>query len=784
MRSPVKGHNNSASLKALEDKLAEALVALKPFCLKKSWIRVPKKGSEIGVGGFGVVHRAVLQKWPFAPKVQVAVKKFHTNGEWEELLRVALVLVQELDVWAKLNHPNILPLNGFHLSSNLEEAWLVSPYATNGNLFEYLERTRLALDTRLELAKETAKGLEYLHTRMPPICHGDIKSLNVLIDSSGHAMLCDFGLTKATDTSTAATPRNDGGTIRYWSPELFDDDSYPTLNTDIWAWGCLLLEIITGLAPYHDVQLEGRLIHVISNKTLPAPLDTGNITFYRSQPLPPAPNVSSTAPLDHLERELEKLIGSLGRFRVDLSSFEFPKSGLAIGSGGFGVVHRATMRPNRRSSGVLVAVKKLRGLGGRDKRLRMVTALIREIAVWADLSHPLIIPFLGFYLSPQLEEAWLVAPLMTNGNLSQYVRSSKLRMDQRLMLALDTAKGLQYLHNHDPPVCHGDIKALNVLINSERRAVLCDFGLAKTMESMPSGLTTSTFKQAGSLAYESPELVCGKSLRGLESDVWAWGCLLQEVFSGQPPYHWANNSGVIVKWITQDIPPAVLQDVELLLDSDDDRSEENALGVLQQLEDKLGGILIKDLAINRSHVDFTEASKIGSSSFGVLYKGQLSTEPSTSNNRVAVKLLSPSSNVSNVPDEVIQQIVSQLQEKHINILRITGYCRDPSLGGDLLLLFPYISAGSLDAYLTRKALDDTKKLVLRNILINNMGRPLLSDFGFDKFAVHFKGVPATTESLRYQSPEVVAEASLGTLRGDAWSWGSCQVISLIMPSLK
>ncbi|KAG8906621.1 hypothetical protein FRB99_006491 [Tulasnella sp. 403] len=240
-----KGHGDAGS-KALEQKLAKALVALKPFRLNKSCIRVPKKDSEIGAGGFGIVHRAVLQKWPFAPKVHVAVKKFHTTGEWEELLRVALALVQELNVWAKLNHPNILPLVGFHLNSSLEEAWLVSPYATNGNLFEYLERTRLGLDTRLELAKDTAKGLGYLHTRSPPICHGDVKSFNVLNGTSGHAMLCDFGLAEATDPSIVSSKSrsmNEGGTIRYWSPELFDDDSHPTLHSDVWAWGCLLLEV-------------------------------------------------------------------------------------------------------------------------------------------------------------------------------------------------------------------------------------------------------------------------------------------------------------------------------------------------------------------------------------------------------------------------------------------------------------------------------------------------------------------------------------------------------------
>ncbi|KAG8891466.1 hypothetical protein FRB99_003582, partial [Tulasnella sp. 403] len=211
-------------------------------------------------------------------------------------------------------------------------------------------------------------------------------------------------------------------------------------------------------------------------------------------------------------------------------------------------------------------------------------ALIRELVVWSNLQHVNILPFIGYFLDPRLEGAWLVAPFMRNGNLSDYLRRERLDQDTcvqvvslqsnarkssltRRLEALDTAKGLHYLHNLDPPVCHGDIKSLNVLISDDRHAVLCDFGLAKTMESMPSGLTTSTFNQGGSLPYESPELLLGESLRAQESDVWAWGCVLQEIFSGRYPYYRATNPGAIVKWIIQDIPPATVDEIRLQLNA-------------------------------------------------------------------------------------------------------------------------------------------------------------------------------------------------------------------------
>ncbi|KAG8902975.1 hypothetical protein FRB99_003866, partial [Tulasnella sp. 403] len=169
-------HSQEETSTTTEQELANAISRLKPFAIKKSWVSVPKKESEIGVGGFGAVHRGVLQKHPFAPRIAVAVKKLYTTGERDKRVRVALDLVRELTVHATLDHPNVLPLLGFHLSVELDQAWLISPYAPNGNIYDYLERVNPPVHERLKLANDTAKGLEYLHSREPPICHGDIKA--------------------------------------------------------------------------------------------------------------------------------------------------------------------------------------------------------------------------------------------------------------------------------------------------------------------------------------------------------------------------------------------------------------------------------------------------------------------------------------------------------------------------------------------------------------------------------------------------------------------------------
>lgn len=103
------------------------------------------------------------------------------------------------------------------------------------------------------------QGVVYLHTRTPPIVHGDIKPANILIDGSGTPKLCDFGLSKIfhedSDASTGLTTTTAyTGTSRYLAIELVDPNEVvtPTLKTDIWALGCVGLKFIFSEEPYQN----------------------------------------------------------------------------------------------------------------------------------------------------------------------------------------------------------------------------------------------------------------------------------------------------------------------------------------------------------------------------------------------------------------------------------------------------------------------------------------------------------------------------------------------------
>ncbi|KIO15482.1 hypothetical protein M407DRAFT_211336, partial [Tulasnella calospora MUT 4182] len=99
-----------------------------------------------------------------------------------------------MKLWAELKHPNVVPFIGFHLGEDV--AWLISTWASNGNVQDYLSKNEVDWPTRLRIVLDIASGLVYLHRMNPPVCHGDIKPGNVLIGHDIRGMLADFGLSR------------------------------------------------------------------------------------------------------------------------------------------------------------------------------------------------------------------------------------------------------------------------------------------------------------------------------------------------------------------------------------------------------------------------------------------------------------------------------------------------------------------------------------------------------------------------------------------------------------
>jgi len=112
----------------------------------------------------------------------------------------------------------------------------------------------------------------------------------------------------------------------------------------------------------------------------------------------------------------------------------------------------------------------------------------------------------------------------------------KRALSVRKDLLAQAAAGLVYLHQHKPPVVHGSIHPSNIIINDERKAMLCDFGMADDIQVAEFGVTTSDRESGKVVAYQAPDLL-NNGEHTKETDIYAFGSLIVEVLSGHPPFH-------------------------------------------------------------------------------------------------------------------------------------------------------------------------------------------------------------------------------------------------------
>ncbi|KAH7919597.1 kinase-like protein, partial [Leucogyrophana mollusca] len=217
--------------------------------------------------------------------------------------------------------------------------------------------------------------------------------------------------------------------------------------------------------------------------------------------------------------------------RLVLSNIDI--RGGQVAGGTFGDVWKGDL------DGRAVAVKKMRVFDSRDVQALMKA---RPTVLWAQLSSPYVLPFCGVYCADEDEpspRACLVSPWLDKGNLPHYLENNPAA--NRLQLMLDVALGLEYLHSFCPPVIHGDLKGLNILITSGLRACIADFGLSIIAQDSNIHFTvTATTNGQGSIPWMAPELFDYDSpelrRKSCSSDIYAFGCVGYEIYAGRPPF--------------------------------------------------------------------------------------------------------------------------------------------------------------------------------------------------------------------------------------------------------
>jgi serine/threonine protein kinase len=235
--------------------------------------------SDLGQGSYGVVKLCINQKGE-----PVAMKQIRLRQSAVGLQDV----LQEIQTLERLQHPSIVKYLGTRRDE--DNFYILLEYVPMGSLKKVLEKMKRFTEEGIaSYMRQVLRALSYLHSQ--GVIHRDIKCDNVLLDSDGKIKLADFGCAKVLEIQKRTADERQSsvvaGTLAYLSPEILNGKE-PTFACDIWALGCMAVELFTGKMAWEDhirqqnwsrEETANKLKDYIkSEHTPPYPTDTNEIS--------------------------------------------------------------------------------------------------------------------------------------------------------------------------------------------------------------------------------------------------------------------------------------------------------------------------------------------------------------------------------------------------------------------------------------------------------------------------------------------------------------------------
>ncbi|KAG9041429.1 Receptor-interacting serine/threonine-protein kinase 3 [Tulasnella sp. UAMH 9824] len=215
--------------------------------------------------------------------------------------------------------------------------------------------------------------------------------------------------------------------------------------------------------------------------------------------------------------------------------------------------------PSELDDAEYVEIKKLR-LGGDTDDDRALAPLAHEVNLLNTLSHEGVVQIVGFVEEVEQGVTWMVFAWEKNGNLREFIQSAKWELPERISLIYDVARGLTYLQERDPPICHGDLKSLNILVNSKHRAMITDFGSARTV-GLADERAVKGVRAAKAYSTPRPDAMLAQNAEPPSAEIAPSGDFITmtgpawTAVTGNFPFDKENDTAVVLRIAKGDLPP-------------------------------------------------------------------------------------------------------------------------------------------------------------------------------------------------------------------------------------
>ncbi|KLO19808.1 kinase-like protein [Schizopora paradoxa] len=241
-----------------------------PLLNLTGFVKVDPLNPKAECGGFGDVYRGLYTHPLTGDAVEVAVKRCRCNGD-SPRYKTQKGIAREMRIWSELDHPNITPFLGYIVEGSRPS--FVSEWMKDGSLRSYLRRLNRVESVSIVRGYILQVVLLIDSPHRYWILHADWRTCidNILVTWDKHAVLTDFGISCMDTISSGYSTSSFSGSTRWQAVELFSLTGDPqfTTQTDVWAFGMTVYEILTKRMPYAKVVLVGRVIRFITEGVLP-----------------------------------------------------------------------------------------------------------------------------------------------------------------------------------------------------------------------------------------------------------------------------------------------------------------------------------------------------------------------------------------------------------------------------------------------------------------------------------------------------------------------------------